>query len=133
MKRTHVSRAELATLSFCNSDRLSGPVEVDGRSMRWVGIGWIDEGSATGKELLVVEKKPRKPRKRLPVTAEYDPRSGCIEMCIGKKHIGGFPFSDDYGNLYMPERIIDEVGLTVAKAINANGAQLREAYERERS
>jgi len=44
--------------------------------MRWVGIGWVDEGPATGQEHMVVtarKKQPsamskpkRKPRKRLP-------------------------------------------------------------------
>ena len=54
-KREEVTRAELARLSYCNSDRIpNGCVEIDGRAMRWVGIGWVDEGPATGKETMVV-------------------------------------------------------------------------------
>lgn len=36
------------------TDHLPGPVEIDGRCKRWVGIGWIDEGPATGEEPLVI-------------------------------------------------------------------------------
>ena len=60
-----ITRAELARLSFCNSDRLQGLVNIKGRAMEWVGIGWIDTGPATGREkLTVVEKKTTKKKRK---------------------------------------------------------------------
>lgn len=35
-------------------DELPGPVEIDGRSKTWVGIGWVDNGPADGTEPLVI-------------------------------------------------------------------------------
>ena len=37
-----------------HTDDLPNPVEIDGRQKMWVGIGWIDQGPATGKEPLVI-------------------------------------------------------------------------------
>ncbi len=34
--------------------KLPKPVEMRGRKMRWVGIGWVDEGEADGTEPLLV-------------------------------------------------------------------------------
>jgi ABC-type transport system substrate-binding protein len=35
-------------------DKLPNPIEIDGQSKTWVGIGWVDNGPATGKEPLVI-------------------------------------------------------------------------------
>jgi len=35
-------------------DHLPNPLEHDGRQKRWVGIGYVDQGSATGRERLVL-------------------------------------------------------------------------------
>jgi hypothetical protein len=35
-------------------DRLPSPAEYNGRRMRWVGIGWVDEGPADGTEPLLI-------------------------------------------------------------------------------
>ncbi len=50
-----ISRAELARLSFCNSSKMPQVVNVDGRKKRWVGIGWVDEGSTKDSRLVRVE------------------------------------------------------------------------------
>jgi hypothetical protein len=50
-----ISRRELAMLAFTNSKRLPKIVNFEGRQKRWVGIGWVDEGAATGDEVKVVE------------------------------------------------------------------------------
>lgn len=50
-----ITRSELARLSFCNSKKLPQVVNLDGKRMRWVGIGWVDEGKPTGREVKVVE------------------------------------------------------------------------------
>ena len=36
-------------------DKLPAPISLRGRRMRWVGIGWVDEGEADGTEPLFVE------------------------------------------------------------------------------
>lgn len=54
-KRKTIERTKLARLAFCNSARLPQTVDLEGRRMHWVGIGWIDEGPADGTEVLVVE------------------------------------------------------------------------------
>ena len=36
------------------TDKLPQPAEIEGRRKRWVGIGWVDEGPATGREPLLV-------------------------------------------------------------------------------
>jgi hypothetical protein len=43
----------LAILSDCNSAFMPQIVNDEGRRKRWVGIGWVDEGPATGKEVRV--------------------------------------------------------------------------------
>jgi hypothetical protein len=35
-------------------DKMPAPIEHEGRRKLWVGIGYIDEGPATGKEPLVL-------------------------------------------------------------------------------
>ena len=47
--------AELKRLSLCNSPKLPSVVNALGRRMEWVGIGWIDAGKATGREVKVVD------------------------------------------------------------------------------
>jgi hypothetical protein len=64
VKRKRITRAKLHELAFTNSSKIDGPVEVDGRSMRFVGIGWVDEGPATGKETLFVGE-PKLPKPKL--------------------------------------------------------------------
>jgi hypothetical protein len=54
-KQKTISRTELCSLVRCNSDKLPSPVSLEGRRMRWVGIGWVDEGPATGQEPRVVD------------------------------------------------------------------------------
>lgn len=46
--------SELKQLSFANSEHLPSPVDVLGRRMTWVGIGWIDEGPVKGDEKALV-------------------------------------------------------------------------------
>ena len=53
--RETIDFKELKRLSFCNSGRLPQVVDAWGRRMRWMGIGWVDEGPAKGDEVLVVE------------------------------------------------------------------------------
>lgn len=53
--RKRISREELSRLSFTNSPKLPQVVEIDGRRMEWVGIGWIGVGAPTGREVLVVD------------------------------------------------------------------------------
>ena len=56
-KKRHktITRSELCHLAFCNSRRLPQVINDDGRRKQWVGIGWIDEGKATGTEVKVVD------------------------------------------------------------------------------
>lgn len=54
-RRRTITRAALCRLSFCNSKRLPQVINDDGHRKQWVGIGWIDEGKATGKEVRVIE------------------------------------------------------------------------------
>jgi hypothetical protein len=53
--RETITRAELSRLAFCNSDRLPQVVEMDNQRFQWVGIGWVNEGSPRGDEVLVVD------------------------------------------------------------------------------
>ena len=53
MKKT-ISIERLKRLAFCNSDDLPQVINDDGRRKHWVGIGWIDEGPATGDETEVI-------------------------------------------------------------------------------
>ena len=46
--------SKLKHLSFINSKHLPSPVNVLGQRMRWVGIGWINEGLAKGDEKALV-------------------------------------------------------------------------------
>ena len=50
-----ITRSELARLSFCNSTKLPLVVNLDDKRMRWVGIGWVDEGKPTGREVKVID------------------------------------------------------------------------------
>jgi hypothetical protein len=54
-KKKTITRAELARLSFCNSDRLPRKINIDGRLKEWVGIGWIDLGPAKPGAVEVAE------------------------------------------------------------------------------
>lgn len=54
-KRKTIKYDILYRLSFCNSKRLPSVVNMDGKRMRWVGIGWVDEGKPTGREVVVVD------------------------------------------------------------------------------
>lgn len=53
MKKT-ITTETLVRLAFCNSDKLPQVIDDEGRRKRWVGIGWIDEGLATGDETEVI-------------------------------------------------------------------------------
>ena len=54
-RRKTIKRSELCRLAFCNSKKLPSIVEIDGRRKWWTGIGWVDEGKATGTEVKMVE------------------------------------------------------------------------------
>lgn len=51
---THMDRERLETLAVLNSPQIPKLVNDSGRRMRWVGIGWVDEGLAQGDEECVV-------------------------------------------------------------------------------
>ncbi len=53
MSRNTIKFSELKRLSFCNSKDLPTTVETNGDRYQWVGIGWVNEGKATGEETLV--------------------------------------------------------------------------------
>lgn len=53
--RRTIAFSELKRLSFCHSKKLPAVVELGGKRRRWGGIGWVEEGKPTGKEVLVVE------------------------------------------------------------------------------
>lgn len=55
VKAKTISLSELTRLAFTNSPKLPRVVNHNGRRKAWVGIGWVDEGSATGKEVKVRE------------------------------------------------------------------------------
>lgn len=50
-----ILRSELRRLAFLNSEKVPETVNDGGRSKRWVGIGWIDEGEATPSDTLILE------------------------------------------------------------------------------
>ena len=54
-RRKTIKRAELCRLQFCNSPKLPRVINIEGRCKQWVGMGWVDEGKATGKEVKVIE------------------------------------------------------------------------------
>lgn len=51
---TYMDREALEELAVLSSNRLPRLVNDSGRRMRWVGIGWVDEGLALGDEECVV-------------------------------------------------------------------------------
>lgn len=53
-KRTEITYDELKMLSFSNSKDLPSVINDGGRRKRWVGIGWVDEGEATGTEVKLI-------------------------------------------------------------------------------
>jgi len=54
-KRRTITRDELQRLSICNSRKLPRIVNDEGTRYEWVGIGWINKGKATGREIKVVD------------------------------------------------------------------------------
>lgn len=50
-----VKRDALARMAAINSKDLPHLVDDGGRRLRWVGIGWVDEGPADGTEVMVVD------------------------------------------------------------------------------
>lgn len=54
-QRRTITRSEVCRLAFCNSERLPLIINDDGRRKHWIGIGWVDEGAATGSETKVIE------------------------------------------------------------------------------
>lgn len=52
-----IAREELARLAFVNARRMPQVVNDGGRRKRWVGIGWVDEGEATGRECRIIEAR----------------------------------------------------------------------------
>lgn len=61
-KRPTIGLAELSRLSFCNSEQLPKAVEMDGKRLEWVGIGWVVVGSALGDEVLIDTRDRRDTR-----------------------------------------------------------------------
>jgi hypothetical protein len=57
--RKTIKFSELKRLSFCNSKKLPQVVNIEGHRMRWVGIGWVDEGELEGDEVEVVDDQPK--------------------------------------------------------------------------
>jgi hypothetical protein len=51
--RWEIKRSDLPRFAD-GTDHLPNPAEIDGKSMTWVGIGWTENGPATGKEPLVI-------------------------------------------------------------------------------
>jgi hypothetical protein len=49
-----IKQSLLNQRSFSNSRKLPRVVVKNGNRYRWVGIGWVNEGKATGKETKVV-------------------------------------------------------------------------------
>jgi hypothetical protein len=47
--------SELQQLSFCNSKKCPAAVEMNGKRHEWVGIGWVEAGKPTGREVLIVD------------------------------------------------------------------------------
>lgn len=64
--RETITFSELKRLSVCNSDKIPEYVEVGGKRMQWVGIGWCDCGPARGNEIVVTEDNGLIPDARLP-------------------------------------------------------------------
>ena len=58
-----ITRAEVARLAFCNSDKLPQKINIDGRLKEWVGIGWIDIGPARKGVVTVTDEPGEKCRK----------------------------------------------------------------------
>lgn len=54
VKQRLITRAKLAALAAINSRELPHVIALDGHRYRWVGIGWVDEGQATGQESALV-------------------------------------------------------------------------------
>lgn len=52
--RETITRADLSRKAFANAKDLPQVVDLAGRRMRWVGIGWVDEGPAKGTEVQVI-------------------------------------------------------------------------------
>ena len=55
-KMKTITRSELARLAFCNSIRLPRKVNVDGRLLEWVGVGWIDVGPVNRRYPTMLEE-----------------------------------------------------------------------------
>lgn len=55
-----IDRELLYKLSFINSKRLPQYIDVEGKRLHWVGIGWIDEEPARGDEIKVIERGSKK-------------------------------------------------------------------------
>ena len=54
-KSRTIKFSKLQRLSFCNSKKMPLTVNLNGRRKHWVGIGWVDEGEATGREVKVID------------------------------------------------------------------------------
>lgn len=54
-KQKTITFSELKRLSFCNSKKLPKTVNMFGKRWHWVGVGWVDEGKATGKEVKIID------------------------------------------------------------------------------
>ena len=55
MKRKIISTRQLKMMEPSTLDKLPAPAEHDGLCKRWVGIGWVTEGKATGNEPLLIK------------------------------------------------------------------------------
>ncbi len=55
MKTKTMTWKKFQRLCICNSSKIPKLVNIDGRRMRWVGFGVVDEGPATGEEVKIIE------------------------------------------------------------------------------
>ena len=53
--RKTITSNKLYDMERINHSKMPQVIELEGRRMQWVGIGWVDEGEPTGDETLVIE------------------------------------------------------------------------------
>lgn len=54
-KKKTMKLSKVQRMAFLNSPKLPQVISHHGIRKRWVGIGWVDEGKPTGKEVVVVD------------------------------------------------------------------------------
>lgn len=56
-RRKTITVEELSRLSFCNSKKLPLYINDGGIRKHWIGIGWIAQGKATGREVKLIREE----------------------------------------------------------------------------